>query len=77
MIYFQIVLICNIFLITSHIFIRGVIFLNNNMNNMDMASLMQLLSKMDKNELEAGLAKANKILQSKSKDEILKELNKK
>lgn len=47
------------------------------MNNMDMASLMQMLSKMDKNELEAGLAKANKILQSQNKDEILKELNKK
>lgn len=46
--------------------------MNNNSNNLDMASLMQMLSKMDKNQLEAGLAKANQILQSKNKDEILK-----
>lgn len=48
----------------------------NNMNNLDMAHLMQMLSKMDKGELEAGIAKANQILQSKSKEEILRELNK-
>lgn len=47
------------------------------MNNLDMASLMQILSKMDKKELEAGLAKANQILQTKSKEEILREINKK
>lgn len=46
----------------------------NNTNNMDMAKLMQMLSKMDKNELEAGIAKANKILQSKSKNEILRDI---
>lgn len=51
--------------------------MNNNMNNLDMASLMQMLSKMDKKELEAGLAKANQILQTKSKEEILREINKK
>ena len=51
--------------------------MNNNMNNLDMASLMQILSKMDKKELEAGLAKANQILQTKSKEEILREINKK
>lgn len=61
-----------------HIFNRGVIFLgNNNMNNMDMAHLMQMLSKMDKNQLEAGIAKANQILQSKSKEDIFREINKK
>lgn len=43
---------------------------------MDMARLMQMLSKMDKKQLEEGLAKANKILQTKSKDEIMKEINK-
>lgn len=43
---------------------------------MDMAHLMQMLSKMDKKQLEEGLAKANQILQSKSKDEIMKEINK-
>lgn len=51
--------------------------MNNNPNNLNMASLMQMLSKMDKKELEEGLAKANKILQTKSKDEILREINKK
>ena len=46
------------------------------MNNLDMAHLMQMLSKMDKNQLEAGLAKANQILQSKNKEDIMKEINK-
>lgn len=50
--------------------------MGNNMNNLDMASLMQMLSKMDKKDLEAGLAKANQILQSKNKDEVMKEINK-
>lgn len=45
-------------------------------NNMNMAGLMQMLSKMDKKQLEEGLAKANQILQTKSKDEIMKEINK-
>lgn len=51
--------------------------MNNNSNNLDMASLMQMLSKMDKSQLEAGIYKANQILQSKSKEEILREINKK
>lgn len=51
--------------------------MNNNPNNLNMASLMQMLSKMDKKELEEGLAKANQILQTKSKDDILREINKK
>ena len=42
-----------------------------------MAKIMAMLSKMDKKDLEAGIAKANQILQTKSKDEILKDLNKK
>ena len=41
-----------------------------------MASLMQMLSKMDKKDLEAGIAKANQILQSKNKDDIMREINK-
>lgn len=45
-------------------------------NNFDMAKIMQMLSKMDKKDLENGIAKANQILQSKSKDEIMKEINK-
>ena len=50
--------------------------MNNNMSNLDMASLMQMLSKMDKSQIEAGIAQANQILQSKNKNEILKEINK-
>lgn len=46
------------------------------MNNLNMASLMQMLSKMDKKDLEAGIAKANQILQSKNKDDIMREINK-
>lgn len=46
------------------------------MNNLDIARLMQMLSKMDKNQLEAGLAKANQILQTKNKEEILNDINK-
>ena len=49
---------------------------NNNLNNLNMANLMQMLSKMDKRELEAGIAKANQILQTKSKEDIFKEINK-
>jgi len=52
--------------------VMGVIFLNN----MDMAKMMQILSKMDKKELEAGIAKANQILKTKSKEEIFREINK-
>ena len=47
-----------------------------NTNNIDMAKMMEMLSKMDKKDLEAGIAKANQILQTKSKDEILKEITK-
>lgn len=47
-----------------------------NTNNFDMAKMMAMLSKMDKKDLEAGIAKANQILQTKSKDEILKEISK-
>ena len=37
---------------------------------------MSMLSKMDKKDLEAGIAKANQILQTKSKDEIMREISK-
>ena len=46
-----------------------------NNNNFDMAMMMSMLSRMDKKDIEAGIAKANEILKTKSKDEILKELN--
>jgi len=42
-----------------------------------MAKIMSILSKMDKKDLEAGITKANQILQTKSKDEIMKEISKK
>ncbi len=44
------------------------------MDNMDMAKLMSILSKMDKKDLEAGLEKANQVLNSKDKDNILNNL---
>ena len=46
----------------------------NNVNNMDMAKLMSILSKMDKKDLEAGIAKASKILNSKDKETIINEI---
>lgn len=46
-----------------------------NNNNIDISQMMNMLSKMDKKELEAGIAKANQILKSKNKDEILREFN--
>jgi len=45
-------------------------------NNFDMAKLMNMLSKMDKKDLEAGLAKANQILGSKDADKIINEIKK-
>ena len=47
-----------------------------NTNNFDMAKMMAMLSKMDKKDLEAGIAKANQILQTKSKAEIMREISK-
>ena len=47
------------------------------MNNFDMNAIMSMLSKMDKKDLEAGIMQANKILQNKSKDEIVRDLNNK
>ena len=36
------------------------------MNNLDMNALMKIISKMDKKDLEAGLAKAHEILKQKN-----------
>lgn len=38
------------------------------MNNLDMNALMKIISKMDKKELEAGLAKAQEILKQKGQN---------
>ena len=48
-----------------------------NNNNFDIAQMMNMLYKMDKKDLEAGIAKANQILQTKSKEEILRDLQNK
>lgn len=39
-----------------------------------MSKLMDMLSKMDPKELEKGIAKANQILQSGNKDEVINKL---
>lgn len=46
------------------------------MNNMDMAKLMNMLSQMDKRELEQRLTKVAQILNSPEKDKIINEINK-
>ena len=43
-------------------------------NNMNMNMLLNMLSKMDKKDLEKGIEQANKILNSKNKDEIINDL---
>lgn len=48
----------------------------NQMNNMDMGMLMNMLSKMDKRQLEQGLSKLNSVLSSDEKEKILNELQK-
>lgn len=49
----------------------------NNNSTMNMNMLLSMLSKMDKKDLEKGLEQANKILNSKNKDEILRDLKNK
>lgn len=44
--------------------------------NMDMKDMMNLLSKMDKRELEDGLNKISKMLNSKEADNIINEIKK-
>ena len=44
------------------------------MNNMDMNMLFNMLSKMDKKDLEKGIEQANKILNSKDKNDIINKL---
>ena len=48
--------------------------MSNNNNGMDINKLMSMLSKMDKKDLEAGLAKASKFLNSNDKDAIINSL---
>ena len=46
------------------------------MNNMDMGKLMEMLSKMDKRQLEQGLSKLSQVLSNEDKAKIMNELNK-
>ncbi len=46
------------------------------MDNIDVNKLMSMLSKMDKKDLEKGLMQVSQMLNSKDKDEILKNLSK-
>lgn len=48
----------------------------NNNNNMNMAQLMAMLSKMDKKDLEQGLNKVSQMLKSKDADAIIDEIKK-
>ena len=41
------------------------------MNNADMNKMMEILSKMDKKDLEIGIARANEILKNGNKNDIL------
>ena len=43
-------------------------------NNMDMAALMSMLSKMHKKQLEQGLSRMGQMLSSEEKDKLMKAL---
>ena len=45
-------------------------------NRMNMNLLLQMLSKMNKKDLEKGIEQASKILQSENKEDLLNQLNK-
>lgn len=44
-------------------------------NNLDMGQLMSMLSKMDKKDIEKGMAQVSQMLNSKQKEEIMKKFN--
>lgn len=46
-------------------------------NNIDMNSLLKMLSNMDKKDLEQGIAKANQILKSNNQQDIINQINNK
>lgn len=47
------------------------------MNKLEMNALLKMLSKMDKRELEEGIAKAQEVLKNKDAGSILNDLGKK
>ena len=48
----------------------------NNSNNFDMKSLMNMLSKVDKKDLQNSIKKANEIMNSSNRDEIINDIKK-
>jgi len=46
------------------------------MNNFDINKLMQEINKMDKKQLEEGMAKVSKMLNNKQADEIISQIKK-
>lgn len=50
------------------------IYLNN--NKIDMAQMMSMLAKMDKKDLEEGLNKVSKMLNSKQADQMIDQIKK-
>ena len=48
----------------------------NNSNNIDMKQIMNMLSKVDKKDLQYSIRKANEIMKSEKRDEIINELKK-
>ncbi len=48
----------------------------NQVNNMDMGKLMEMLSKMDKKQLEQGLTSLSKVLNTEDKAKIIDTLSK-
>ena len=47
-----------------------------NNNNFDMNMLMNMLSKMDKKDIEKGMAQVSQMLNSEDKEKILNEIDK-
>lgn len=47
-----------------------------NNNKIDMAQMMSMLAKMDKKELEEGLNKVSKMLNSKQADQVIDQIKK-
>ena len=45
------------------------------MNNNDMSNLLNMISKMDKNQLASGLNQLNSMLSNKKKQKIIQALN--
>ena len=48
-----------------------------NNNKVDMAQMMSMLAKMDKKDLEEGLTKVSKMLNSKEADQMIDQIKKK